>query len=101
MRLQPVLRLKTNIDITAHGYFGAAPCETRSAGYPPRLEQKHKYKVQLSHDFGNKVHNVKISQVYLLCSTNKNHIVLKSSKLVYKLASFSGENRLEMNTHLK
>jgi len=58
-----VLKLKTNIDITVHGYFGAALCETKSTGYHPQLEQKHKYKVQLSHDFGNKVQSVEISEV--------------------------------------
>lgn len=61
-RVFNVLTLKTNIDITVHGYFGAARCLTRSAGYPPQLEQKHKYKVQLSHDLGNKVQNVEIAQ---------------------------------------
>ena len=54
------LTLKTNTDITDHGYFGAAPCETRSAGYPPQLEQKHKYKVQLSMTLGAKCKMMKL-----------------------------------------
>ena len=61
-RVFNVLTLKTNTDITVNGYFDAAPCETRKAGYPPQLEQKHKYKVQLFHNFGNKVQNDEIAE---------------------------------------
>lgn len=62
-RVFNVLTLKTNTDITVHGYFGAALYEITSVGYPPQPQQKLKHKVQLALVFGNKVQNVAFSHV--------------------------------------